>query len=34
VAFAVLELGTSRSTSAVPLAAHFLQRLPASLLGP
>jgi cell division protein FtsI/penicillin-binding protein 2 len=34
VAFAVLELGTPRSTSAVPLAAHFLQRLPASLLGP
>jgi cell division protein FtsI/penicillin-binding protein 2 len=33
VAFAVLELGTARSTSAVPLAAQFLQRLPSSLLG-
>jgi cell division protein FtsI/penicillin-binding protein 2 len=33
VAFAVLELGNSSRGSAVPLAARFLQRLPASLLG-
>jgi cell division protein FtsI/penicillin-binding protein 2 len=33
VAFAVLELAKSTSGSAVPLAAQFLQRLPASLLG-
>jgi cell division protein FtsI/penicillin-binding protein 2 len=34
VAFAVLELGKSSAGSAVPLAAQFLQHLPASLLGP
>ena len=33
VAFAVLKLGKSTGGSAVPLAAQFLQRLPASLLG-
>lgn len=33
VAFAVLKLGKSTEGSAVPLAAQFLQRLPASLLG-
>jgi cell division protein FtsI/penicillin-binding protein 2 len=33
VAFAVLELGKSARGSAVPLAAQFLQRLPASLHG-
>jgi cell division protein FtsI/penicillin-binding protein 2 len=33
VAFAVLDLSKSAGGSAVPLAAHFLQRLPASLLG-
>jgi cell division protein FtsI/penicillin-binding protein 2 len=33
VAFAVLELGKPTGGSAVPLAAHFLHRLPASLLG-
>ena len=33
VAFAVLQLGTSPGTSAVPLAAQFLHRLPPSLLG-
>jgi cell division protein FtsI/penicillin-binding protein 2 len=33
VAFAVLQLGTSPGTSAVPLAAQFLHRLPSSLLG-
>jgi membrane peptidoglycan carboxypeptidase len=33
VAFAVLDLGTARGTSAVPLAARFLQRLSSSLLG-
>ena len=33
VAFAVLELGKSNGGSAVPLASHFLRRLPASLLG-
>jgi len=32
VAFAVLELGTSRSASAVPLATQFLRQLPPSLL--
>jgi cell division protein FtsI/penicillin-binding protein 2 len=32
VAFAVLELGTSTSTSAVPLATQFLRQLPPSLL--
>jgi cell division protein FtsI/penicillin-binding protein 2 len=33
VAFAVLDLGRSARGSAVPLAARFLQRLPASVLG-
>jgi cell division protein FtsI/penicillin-binding protein 2 len=33
VAFAVLELGKSRHGTAVSLAARFLNRLPASLLG-
>jgi hypothetical protein len=33
VAFAVLELGKSTGGSAVPLAAQFLQQMPASLLG-
>lgn len=33
VAFAVLELGKSAGSSAVPLAAQFLHRLPGSLLG-
>ena len=33
VAFAVLELGRPARGSAVPLAARFLQRLPASLPG-